>query len=102
MSNSNQSDNYRILIKKLIQLVLNNWPKFQEQQKNLYSAEIHQTEAKTKLKKNYNKQKSNETLKIIQEKNTQNLLLKYKPLLQKNTKSLLKVSPTKQKPSKTN
>ena len=33
------------------QLETNDWPKFQEQQKNLHSAKIYQTEPQTKLEK---------------------------------------------------
>ena len=48
--NSNQFNNYRALVEKLIQLEPSDCPKFQEQLKNLHSAEIHQTEAQIKLK----------------------------------------------------
>ena len=41
---SKQPDDYRVLVKKLIQLAPNYWPMFQEQLKNLHSAEIHQIE----------------------------------------------------------
>ena len=44
-----QPNNYRTFVKKLIQLESYDWPKFQEQLKNLYSAKIHQTEALTKI-----------------------------------------------------
>ena len=55
--NSNQPDNYRALDKKLIQLELNDSPKYLEQLKNLHSAEIHQTEAHAKLKEQRKKQR---------------------------------------------
>ena len=37
-------------MEKLIQLEVNDWPKFKEQLKNLHSTEIHQIEAQIKLK----------------------------------------------------
>ena len=49
-NNNNQLDKYRSLIKKRLQLELNNLPKFQEQLKNLHSAEICETETKTQIK----------------------------------------------------
>ena len=78
---SNQPDNYRALVKKLIQLEPNDWSKFQEQLKNLHLAKIHQTEAQNKLKELAPRKKSTE---ITKEKHTQNLLHKHKPILQKN------------------
>ena len=43
---SNHVDNWRVLIEKLIQLEINNWPKFQKELKNLHLAEIHQIKLK--------------------------------------------------------
>ena len=55
-------------MKKLIQLEPNDWPKFQEQLKNLHLVEIYQTETQTQLKEvTTNKENSNE---IIKEKKT--------------------------------
>ncbi len=49
MRSSNQPDNYRSLLEKLIQLEPNNWQKFQELLKKLHLAGIRCTEAQTKL-----------------------------------------------------
>ena len=48
--NSNQPDKYGALVEKLTQLEANNWPKFQEQLKNLHSGKIDQTEVQTNEK----------------------------------------------------
>ena len=40
--NNNQSDKNRTLIKKLMQLEPNDWPKFQEKLKTIHSVEIFQ------------------------------------------------------------
>ena len=40
----NQDNKYRALAEKLIQLELNEWPKFQSQLKNLHAAEFQQTQ----------------------------------------------------------
>ena len=44
------TDNYWDLVEKLSQLEPNDWPKFQEQLKNLHSVKIYKTEAQTKFK----------------------------------------------------
>ena len=42
---TNQDNKYRTLVEKSIQLEVNNWPKFQEHLKKLYSAEFYQAPA---------------------------------------------------------
>ena len=69
--NSNQPNNYRTLIKEIIQLEPCNWPKFQEHLRNLYSAKICQTEAQPEQKKN------------LQQKDKQENPMKWKNIIQK-------------------
>ena len=42
---TNQSNKYRTLLEKLIQLEVNDWPKFQENLKRLHSVEFYQAPA---------------------------------------------------------
>ena len=63
----NQDYRYRALVGKLILLEPNNWPKFQEQLKNLPSAEL-QTQPRPV---SVNKEKANETTKVKSPTNQQ-------------------------------
>ena len=46
---TNQDNKYRTLVEKLIQLEANEWPKFQEHQKILHSAEFYQAPAQQRV-----------------------------------------------------
>ena len=72
--NSNQPDDYRALVEKLIYLEPNDWLKFQKLLKNLHSAEIHQTESQTEIL--HSKQREIQWNK--EKKTTENLLRKHK------------------------
>ena len=56
----NQDNKYRALMEKLIQLELNNWPKFQEHLKKLHSAKFDQVPTQ-QIK---NKEKPNEVVQV--------------------------------------
>ena len=53
---TNEDNKYRTLVKKLIQLKANDWPKFQEHLKKLHPAGFHQARAQQQVG---NREKSN-------------------------------------------
>ena len=79
----NQNNRYIALVKKLIQLEPNDWPKLHEQLKNLHLAEL-QTQPRPM---SASKEKASETSKVksptTQQTNKQTLLLKHKLCPQK-------------------
>ena len=72
----NQDNRYRALVEKFIQLKPSDWLKFQEQLKNLDSAEL-QTQPRSA---SANKEKASETTKLKSPTNKQTLLFKPKVL----------------------
>ena len=80
-----QDIRYRALMEKSIQLKPNDWPKFQEQVKNLHLAELQIQPRPTSA----NKEKAGETTKVKSPTNKQTLLLKPKLLLQRKSPTKL-------------
>ena len=102
--NSKQPDNCRVLVEKLIQSKLNDWPKFQEQLKKVTLGWNSSNRNTNLIKRTYNKQREiqwNDQRKT----HIENLPIKHKPLLPNiqnllQNESLTDLQSVRQKPSK--